>query len=125
MSALDIFQNATNKADASVSLSLQGSTPLARFIAPLISLRHSLPAPESEATQSTVQTLIEANVLLSVTRIARSPTVRANWALKGAKGVQVHGLIYELATGKLKDLHISQIPEGSTEDQGVIDEVCA
>lgn len=102
----------------------QDSTPLSRFIAPLISLRHSLPAPESTST-STVQTLIEANVLLSVQRIAASPTVRANWALKGTKGVQVHGLIYELATGKLRDLGISRVPVGGETDQAIVDEVCA
>lgn len=63
-------------------------------------------------------------MLLSVARIAQSPTVRANWALKGTKGVQVHGLIYELATGKLRDLGVSRIPEGSTED-AIVEEICA
>ena len=115
----------------------QDSTPLSRFIGPLIALRHSLPAPSplaggggddgpsSASASSTVQTLIEANVLLSVRRIADSPTVRANWALKGAKGVQVHGLIYELATGKLRDLGISRVPTGGETDQALVDEVCA
>lgn len=76
------------------------SSPLSRFLAPLISLRHSLPAESmiEPGEPALLQDLVEANVQQAVETIAATETVQANWALKGSKGVQIHGLVYHLDT---------------------------
>lgn len=68
----------------------QASTPLNRFLAPLIALRHALPTHGS--SEPDVQTLVEANVAQSVKAIVATETIQNNWKQKGSAGVQVHGL---------------------------------
>jgi len=86
--------------------SARGDTPLARFLTPLIELRHSM-------KECAVDELIEANVKRGVQNIADSAVMQAAWA-KHAKGemrpVYIHGWVYDLASGRLRDLDISQGP---------------
>lgn len=76
----------------------------------MIELRHSLPA------DATLDDLIEANVRRGVETIARSEVVKNQWAEAAKAGgkeesVQVHGWVYDLATGKIRDLGCSaEIP---------------
>ncbi|ORY32930.1 carbonic anhydrase [Naematelia encephala] len=86
------------------------TTPLGRFIAPLIELRHSLPAGADG-----VNDLILANLRRSVENMTKSPAIQTAWEL-GRKGelqhIYVHGMIYDMASGRLKDLGLSVGPEG-------------
>ncbi|KAK1924208.1 carbonic anhydrase 2 [Papiliotrema laurentii] len=82
---------------------------LTRFLDPLVKLRHSLPEGSS------VDDLIEANVKLSVANLAKSEIMKSAWAQAKAgekKEVFIHGWVYDLGTGTLRDLGISQGPNG-------------
>lgn len=78
-----------------------GTEPgLEQFLAPLIRLRHSLPEG------STVQDLIVANVKQSVDVLASTNAVQNQWIKN--KRVCVHGWLYDIGTGLLKDLEFSR-----------------
>ncbi|ORX35686.1 carbonic anhydrase 2 [Kockovaella imperatae] len=83
------------------------NSPLMSFLGPVIELRHSL------KEGSTVDDLIAENVKMSVKNIVASPVIQSSWE-KHAKGemrpVYVHGWTYDLSTGLLKDLEVSQGP---------------
>jgi len=80
------------------------ATALARFIQPLIELRHTLPEG------ATVNDLAIANIKRSVDQICQSETMNAVWTGSdpSRKAVQVHGMFYELETGLLHDLGITR-----------------
>lgn len=73
---------------------------LNRFLLPLIQLRHTLPST------ATVDDLIVANVQTTVNKVVNSTTIQHAWEV-GQK-VCVHGWIYDLATGLLRDLGVSK-----------------
>ncbi len=84
------------------------TTPLARWLAPLTALAGSLDlegVPDSEAMTK----IIEANVRVQVENVTHSAPVREAWA-GGRKNLWVHGLVYELETGTLKDLNVTRGP---------------
>ncbi|KAI0325955.1 carbonic anhydrase [Cubamyces sp. BRFM 1775] len=70
--------------------------PLGRWLGPLTELARA---------HDDVTDLVEANVRAQVENIAKTEVVRAQWA-KG-NDVQVHGWVYELETGRLRDLGVS------------------
>ncbi|KAI0769280.1 carbonic anhydrase [Trametes elegans] len=69
---------------------------LGRWLGPLTAL-----AREHEDLTA----LVEANVRAQVANIAATDVVRAAWAQ--GKDVQVHGWVYDLETGRLRDLGVS------------------
>lgn len=78
-----------------------GTEPgLEQFLAPLIRLRHTLPEG------STVQDLIVANVKHSVDVMASTNAIQNAWIKN--KRVCVHGWLYDIGTGLLKDLGFSR-----------------
>jgi carbonic anhydrase len=84
------------------------TTPLARWLAPLTALAGSLElkgVPESEAMTK----IVEASVRAQVENVARAAPVRDAWA-GGKKNLWVHGLVYELETGTLRDLGVTRGP---------------
>ncbi|WOO80668.1 Carbonic anhydrase 2 [Vanrija pseudolonga] len=84
----------------------EGAAPgnsLGRFLAPLVKLRHSLPAG------ATADDLIKANVREGVKNAVASDTIQTAWAQ--GKQVYVHGWLYDLKTGLIQDLHYSQGPQ--------------
>ncbi len=70
--------------------------PLTRWLAPLTEI-----AREHEDLTD----LVEANVRAQVTNIAAADVMAAAWA--AGKDVQVHGWVYELETGRMRDLGVS------------------
>lgn len=82
--------------------------PLARWLAPLTALAGSLDlkdVPNSEAMTK----IVEASVRAQVGNVAGTAPVRDAWA-GGRKNLWVHGLVYELETGTLKDLNVTRGP---------------
>lgn len=78
-----------------------GTEPgLEQFLAPLIRLRHTLPEG------STVQDLIVANVKHSVDVMASTNAIQNAWIKN--KRVCVHGWLYDIGTGLLRDLGFSR-----------------
>ncbi|BEI94598.1 uncharacterized protein CcaverHIS019_0701700 [Cutaneotrichosporon cavernicola] len=92
------FGSAAPAADAPVP-----EHPLMAFLDPLIKLRHSLPA------DATIDDLTRENVRVGVQNLTQSSTINEAWAL--GKQVYVHGWIYDLASGRLSDLGMTQGPK--------------
>jgi len=84
------------------------TTPLARWLAPLTALAGTLNlqgVPNSEAMTK----IVEASVRAQVDNVAGTAPVQEAWA-GGRKNLWVHGLVYELETGTLKDLNVTRGP---------------
>ncbi|KZT73164.1 carbonic anhydrase [Daedalea quercina L-15889] len=79
------------------------STPLERWLAPLIAIAKEKGCNPVE--------LVEANVRAAVATIAASEIMKSAWAQ--GKDVQVHGWVYEIENGCLKDLRITVGKEGA------------
>jgi carbonic anhydrase len=82
--------------------------PLARWLEPLTALVGTLGlanVPESERMTK----IVEASVRAQVENVVNSQPVQAAWA-GGRKNLWVHGLVYELEAGILKDLNVTRGP---------------
>ena len=76
---------------------------LQRWLTPLVELARGFAGgPPHEVLTK----LIEASVRVQVHNVAKSEPVRKAWA--EGKNVRVHGLIYELETGRLRDLNVTK-----------------
>ncbi|EIW56302.1 carbonic anhydrase [Trametes versicolor FP-101664 SS1] len=81
------------------------SDPLPHWLAPLTQIAREYPGD--------LPALTEANVRAQVENIARTDVVKAAWAAVNANpdenvDLQVHGWMYELETGLMRDLGISR-----------------
>jgi len=84
------------------------TTPLSRWLAPLTALACTLDlndVPQSEALTK----IVEASVRAQVENVVNSVPVQSAWA-NGRKNLWVHGLVYVLETGRLRDLNITKGP---------------
>ena len=86
-------------AQAAAAAPSEPESALARWLAPLTELARSL-GPDGDLTA-----LVEANVRMQVENLAQSDVLQRAWA--AGKDVQVHGWVYDLATGRLRDLGIT------------------
>jgi carbonic anhydrase len=80
---------------------------LQRWLGPLIELAKQLvggPHPPDLLTK-----LIEESVGVQVSNVANSEPVRKAWE-EGRKNLWVHGLVYDLKTGLLRDLNVTRSP---------------
>ncbi|RPD63531.1 carbonic anhydrase [Lentinus tigrinus ALCF2SS1-6] len=75
-------------------------SPLERWLAPLTELARGL---LDEGTD--MSGLVEANVRMQVANIAGSEVMQRVWA--AGKDVQVHGWVYDLESGRLRDLGVT------------------
>ena len=83
------------------------SDSLGRWLAPLVDLATSLNLADSDRP-SALAKLVDANVRKQVENLAASDVMQNAWA--AGKSVRVHGLVYDLASGELKDLDVTQGP---------------
>jgi carbonic anhydrase len=82
--------------------------PLERWLAPLTALVGTLDltnVPQSERLTK----IVEASVRVQVENVVNSPPVQTAWA-GGRKNLWVHGLVYDLETGLLRDLNVTKGP---------------
>ncbi|KAG6814542.1 hypothetical protein H0H92_000069 [Tricholoma furcatifolium] len=91
--------------------SLPYEDPLNQWLEPLTTLVGSLnlsTKPKSEA----LPIVVEENVKLQVENLSKTSTITNAWASSDAKkrNVYVHGWVYDLSTGLLRDLNISRGP---------------
>lgn len=101
------------------------SAPLSRFLTPLVELstavRASMGLKEGQAPKTDdeqkqlLAAATEANVKRQVENVVKTDVIQANW--KGEKSafpgeasvrVKVHGWVHDVATGKLRDLGVTQ-----------------
>ncbi|KAH8977683.1 carbonic anhydrase [Lactarius akahatsu] len=76
---------------------------LERWLTPLIELASKL---NSEAASDPLTRLVEESVRVQVENVANSEPVRKVW--EGQKNLWVHGLVYDLETGTLRDLNVTK-----------------
>ncbi|KAF8637395.1 hypothetical protein AX17_002890 [Amanita inopinata Kibby_2008] len=87
---------------------LPATAPLNHWLASLTELAASLnitTLPKSEA----LSIVVEENVKRQVEKLCQTETIRGAWSREG-RNVWVHGWVYELAAGTLKDLNVSKGP---------------
>ncbi|KAI0036323.1 carbonic anhydrase [Vararia minispora EC-137] len=84
------------------------SDSLTRWLAPLTALAVLLGIGNVQPSEAAITLLVEENVKAQVTNTAASVAVKKAWAER--QRVWVHGLVYDLETGKLKDLGVSVGP---------------
>ncbi|KAI0260064.1 carbonic anhydrase [Gloeopeniophorella convolvens] len=79
---------------------------LQKWLSPLIDLAHSLrPSPDPAEQLANLRRLVVENVRQQIQNVVNTETVQAAWA--HGKELSVHGLLYDLATGKLEDLQLT------------------
>ena len=85
-------------------------SPLNRWLEPLTMLAHSLRLPDD--SNKSIETLVKENVRVQVENLANTETICKAWTqgtpLK--QKVYIHGWVYDLGSGLLKDLCISRGP---------------
>jgi len=114
---LDAAQNPTFAADGSITTlpSLPPDAPLNRWLGSLTKYVRSLQlsgVPKDVA----LPIVVEDNVKMQVENICKTQTMTDIWSSNASnkKEVWVHGLVYDLASGRLRDLGISRGPPGSS-----------
>ncbi|KII91850.1 hypothetical protein PLICRDRAFT_105538 [Plicaturopsis crispa FD-325 SS-3] len=86
--------------------SVPADAPLNTWLAPLTFLAATLP-PQRQSLDA----LVEENVKAQVATLTQAETIANVWADdQGGKKVWVHGWVYDLATGRLKDLEVTVGP---------------
>ncbi|KAF8643859.1 hypothetical protein AX16_008875 [Volvariella volvacea WC 439] len=103
-------QNNPNGTNATIT-TLPPDEPLNRWLAPLTDLAVALKV-SSAPPDDALQLVVEENVKKQVENLAKSQTIVNAWANKSGQGkeVWIHGWVYDLGTGKLKDLGVSRGP---------------
>ncbi|KAJ7444925.1 carbonic anhydrase [Mycena latifolia] len=94
-----------------VDPSLAPDAPLNQWLTPLTKLVASLKlssVPKAEA----MPLIVEENVKMQVENLCKAQTVVDAWAHKSKQGkeIWVHGWVYDLAKGELRDLGVSRGP---------------
>ncbi|KAJ3783913.1 carbonic anhydrase [Lentinula aff. detonsa] len=87
--------------------------PLNRWLAPLTTLAASLEISSAPANEA-LPLLIQENVKAQVNNLCRTEVIAKAWANgKSPKGkeVWVHGWVYDVSTGTIRDLGISRGPK--------------
>ncbi|KAL0570806.1 hypothetical protein V5O48_011142 [Marasmius crinis-equi] len=92
--------------------SLPADDPINKWLQPLTTLAASLQI-SSAPTAEAVPLLVEENVKKQVRNLSQTPVIVNAWKNKSKKGkdVYIHGWVYDLAQGRLKDLRVTQGPK--------------
>ncbi|KAH8989159.1 carbonic anhydrase [Lactarius hatsudake] len=78
---------------------------ISRWLTPLMELARKLDS-EAQSCSDPLTRLIEESVRVQVENVASSEPVRKVW--EAQKDLWVHGLVYELETGLLRDLNVTK-----------------
>jgi len=93
--------------DASLKPPANPESPLDRWLTPLTELARSLNLPPDR--DAAISVLIEENVKEQVKTVCQAEPIQSSWKpQEKGKPVSVHGWIYDIATGRIKDLNITQ-----------------
>ncbi|KZV71149.1 carbonic anhydrase [Peniophora sp. CONT] len=84
-------------------------SPLGRWLSPLTDMATKLNLGHTEPDHA-VTALVEANVRKQVENLCEAEPLRKVWDAEGARRVWVHGLLFEVESGTLKDLGVTYGP---------------
>ena len=84
------------------------SSPLTRWLMPLIDLARSLKV-DSLGEQEAVSLLVKESVKKQVKNLVETETITNTW--RQGNDVLIHGLVYDLSTGRLTDLNVTEGPK--------------
>lgn len=85
--------------------------PINRWLTPLAILAASLRAVNPDVSvEEGIQTLLVANVQAQLDNLCKAKPVVSAWADRKRKPLWVHGWLYEVETGTLRDLKMSKGP---------------
>ncbi|TFK76343.1 carbonic anhydrase [Pluteus cervinus] len=90
---------------------LPPTDPLNRWLAPLTQLTSTL-GVTSASNDEALALVVDENVKMQVDRLSKTPTITNAWVNKNSKGkdVFIHGWVYDLASGKIRDLEVTRGP---------------
>ncbi len=81
---------------------------LERWLTPLVAIARSLDLGSPPRPGALLE-LVEESVRVQVRNVANSGPVSAAWAqAEPERKLWVHGLVYELETGRLRDLNVTR-----------------
>lgn len=85
-------------------------SPLNQWLKPLTLMAYTLNLPDS--SEASIETVVIENVKAQVKTLANTETILKAWSQGTPKKqkVLIHGWVYDLATGLLKDLGITRGP---------------
>ncbi|WWD18002.1 hypothetical protein CI109_102449 [Kwoniella shandongensis] len=86
------------------------STPLQKYIQPLATLSRTLFKGDGEPP--TLDLLVEENVVQQVKNLLECDVIKSDWKRRGTDGVVIHGWVYHLEDGTIRDLNVSVGPPG-------------
>jgi len=92
--------------------SLPPESALNRWLEPLTRMTAGLKLLSSVSQEDALKTVVEENVKAQVENLAKTITIGEAWKKGTPKGqdVWIHGWVYDLSTGLLRDLDISRGP---------------
>ncbi|KAI9635344.1 carbonic anhydrase [Dioszegia hungarica] len=85
------------------------TTPLQRFLGHTATLARTL---ATESGPPSLDLLIEENVAQQVRNLLESDIIKQDWKRRGPDGVTIHGWVYQLEDGTIRDVNVSQGPPG-------------
>ncbi|TFK30075.1 carbonic anhydrase [Coprinopsis marcescibilis] len=106
-------QNLSHNLDKPISTvtSLPAESSLNRWLEPLTRLAISLEL-SSTPHEEALPLVVEENVKMQVENLAKTQAISEAWTKGSRKGqdVWIHGWVYDISTGKLRDLGVSRGP---------------
>ncbi|KAF9232890.1 carbonic anhydrase [Melanogaster broomeanus] len=82
---------------------------LGRWLAPLTDMIGKLDLSDKKPSEA-LDYIVEENVKMQVENICKSEPIKSAWARSGGKEVWVHGWVYDIGTGRIRDLKVSRGP---------------
>jgi len=86
---------------------LSPNSPILRWLRPLVILADYL-GLGGKTSKEAVLKLVEENVKMQIANLENTETIKKAWSQNG--GPTIHGWVYDLKAGQLRDLHISKGP---------------
>ena len=104
---LNAAQNSTTSTDKSITTfpSMANDAPLNVWLDPLTNHVRSLPLSDL-STEKALPIVVEENVKLQLDNVCKTQPITDAWT--NNKQVWVHGWVYDLSAGRLRDLGISK-----------------
>lgn len=103
------YQAAQEAAVATNAESPKAASPLSRWLAPLTDMIGKLDLSNKSPSEA-LDYIVEENVKRQVDNICNAEPIKSAWARGEGKQVWVHGWVYDIGNGRIRDLKVSRGP---------------